>query len=158
MKALRHPREAAQMPFSRGNIYATPPGDYNSFKSHSLYIKNIEGDVSQGVVSMAGKQAQESHPRAWPMLPAELKLAARGKNNIVYNILVMRPILKSIGNKENMDASIMGNLEQAKNLMFSPMSLNSVPKRHQIQAYFPILTSIYCNNSLFYPTSFEAIT
>jgi hypothetical protein len=107
---------------------------------------------------MAGKQAQESRPQAWLMLPAEPKLAARGKGNVVYNIPVMRPILKSIGNKGNMDASIMGNLEEAKKLMFSPMYLNSIPKRRKIRPCFPILASIYCNNSLFYPTSFEAIT
>jgi hypothetical protein len=46
---MRHPGEMAQINSIWGNIYATPPGDYNSFKSHSLYIKNIEGDVSQGV-------------------------------------------------------------------------------------------------------------
>jgi hypothetical protein len=75
MRVLRHPQEVAQMPFIWGNIYATPPGDYNSFKSHSLYIKNIEGDVSQGVVSTAEKQqaplllnmAKESHPCALPL-------------------------------------------------------------------------------------------
>lgn len=69
MKVLRHPQEVAQMPFSRGIIYATPPGDCNSFKSHSLYIKNIEGGVSQRIVSADEKQPKGSHPCTLPMLP-----------------------------------------------------------------------------------------
>jgi len=47
MSPLTYPRRVAQMPFIWGNIVATPPGHYNSFKSHSLYIKNIEKSVSQ---------------------------------------------------------------------------------------------------------------
>lgn len=56
MTPLIHPRRVAQMPFIWGNIVATPPGHYNSNSGYSLYIKNIEGRVCQGVVSIAEKQ------------------------------------------------------------------------------------------------------